>query len=209
MAKPQGRNPQVQVSRRLIRVRLRPDAVDRLALDFCSLLARRRVRYALVSGYVAILLGRNRLSEDIDLFVEPLSMTRFRALHGELARRFPCITPGTVGRLYDDYLSAGEESTSLRYARPGTFAPNVELKFARKPAHFYSLNGRIPVLTNGRRLYIGALEMDIAYKVKMGSEKDLADARWVFDRTRGVLDHNELRRLLKELDAHAEWATQG
>lgn len=207
MANPQGRNPQVQVGRRLIRVRLRPDAVDRLALDFCAVLSRRRVRYALVSGYVAILLGRNRLSEDIDLFVEPLSMTRFRALHAALARRFPCVTPGPVERLYDDYLAAGEESTSLRYARPETFAPNVELKFARKPVHFYSLNGRMPVLANGRRLYIGALEMDIAYKVKMGTEKDLADARWVFDRTRNVLDHEELRRLLRELDADAKWAT--
>jgi hypothetical protein len=59
---------------------------------------------------------------------------------------------------------------------------------------------------NGQRVYIGALEMDIAYKVKMGTEKDLADARWIFDRTRSVIDRTELRRLFKELETDAKWA---
>lgn len=205
MPSAKGRDPQVEVGRRLIKVRLRPDSVDELALDFCEALSGRRVRYAVVSGYVAILLGRNRLSEDIDLFTEPLSLQRFRALHTSLMEAFACVTPGPVERLFADYLSAGDESTSVRYARPGTFSPNVEVKFARKPVHLYSMARRMAVDVNGRRVYIGALEMNIAYKVKMGTEKDLADARWILDRTRHVLDFAELRRLFKELEADAEW----
>ncbi len=206
MPAPKGRQPRVEVDARLIRVRLRPDEVDRLALDFSSALTKSRVRYAIVSGYVAILLGRNRLSEDIDLFTEALPLARFRALHTSLTRTFECVTPGTAAQLFGDYLSAGDESTSIRYARPGSFAPNVELKFARKPAHFYSLGRRVPVNVNGQRVYIGAIEMDIAYKVKMGTDKDLADARWIFDRTCTVLDRRELRRLMEELETDAEWA---
>jgi hypothetical protein len=195
----------VEVKPRLIRVSLRPDAVDALALDFCAALARSRVRYVIVSGYVAILLGRNRLSEDIDIFTQQMSLDRFRALHLALTRRFECITPGTPRQLFADYLEAGDESTSIRYANPGTFAPNVELKFARKPHHRYSLDGRFPVSVNGTRVYIGALEMDIAYKVAMGTEKDLADARWVYDRTARIIDTREVKRLMEGLGTHAEW----
>ena len=201
-----GRDPRVEVSPRLIRVSLNPDAVDQLAFDFCAALARSKVRYAIVSGYVAILLGRNRLSEDIDVFSEPLSLARFRALHRALVAQFECITPGPVARLFAEYLAAGTESTSIRYARPGTFSPNVELKFAAKPHHFYSLERRVAVEVLGARVYIGALEMDIAYKLSMGTEKDIADARWIYDRTRAVLDRVELKALMEGLGAHATWA---
>jgi hypothetical protein len=70
MAKSPGRDPKVAVGPRDISVALHPDAADRLALDFCRTLARKKVEYALVSGYVAILLGRNRLSEDVEAEVE-------------------------------------------------------------------------------------------------------------------------------------------
>jgi hypothetical protein len=96
-------------------------------------------------------------------------------------------------------------STSIRYARPGNLSPNAELKFASKPHHHYSLDRRFPVDVNGQRVYIGALEMDIAYKIMMGSEKDLADAQWVYDRTRGILDQRELKDLMEGLGAHADW----
>ena len=124
---PKGRDPRVTVGPARIEVRLRPDAVDQLALDFCRSLSAAKVRYALVSGYVAIVLGRNRLSEDIDLFAQPLSFVRFRALHRSLNKTLECVTPGTPSRLFHDYLQAGDESTSIRYARPGTFSPNVEV----------------------------------------------------------------------------------
>ncbi len=186
-------------------MRLNPDAVDRLALDFCSVLGASKVRYALVSGYVAILLGRNRLSEDIDLFAERIPLARFEALHARLTQRFECLTPGSPRRLYDSYLDAGPESTSVRYARPGTFAPNVEMKLVQKPIHHYSVSRRLPVEVNGQRVYIGPLEMGIVYKVKMGTEKDIADARWVYDRTKDRIDRRELKRLMEELDAHAGW----
>ncbi|HEX9709772.1 MAG TPA: hypothetical protein VGB42_07415 [Candidatus Thermoplasmatota archaeon] len=207
MTAPKGRNPQIEVTPRRIRVRLRPDNVDQLALDFCRVLTKLQVRYALVSGYVAILLGRNRLSEDIDLFVERLSVRQFKALHSALTKSLECITPGTVETLHGSYLDAGAESTSVRYARPETFSPNVEMKFAQKPVHHYSLSRRVPVDVNGQRLYIGALEMGIVYKLKMGSEKDLADARWMYDRTRERLHRPELNKLMEEMDAHAEWVT--
>ena len=200
-----GRDPRVEVTRTSIKVRLNPDAVDRLALDFCKVLVAQKVPYAIVSGYVAILLGRNRLSEDIDLFTEELSLARFRRLHSALLDQFECVTPGSAERLFHDYLSMGSESTSVRFAHPGSFAPNVEVKFARKPTHHYSMDRRWPVSVNGQRVYIGSLEMGIAFKVKMGTEKDLADARWIFDRTKHVLDQRELRRLMEELDAHAKW----
>ena len=41
--------------------------LDKFVIDFTSILNKLDIRYVIVSGYVAILFGRNRSSEDIDI----------------------------------------------------------------------------------------------------------------------------------------------
>jgi len=45
----------------------------------------------LISGYVAILFGRSRASEDIDIFIEKLSYDRFLELWKALDEKFECL----------------------------------------------------------------------------------------------------------------------
>lgn len=47
-----------------------PNKLDELAVEFSSMLEELDVDHAFVAGYVAILVGRSRSTEDIDVLVE-------------------------------------------------------------------------------------------------------------------------------------------
>jgi hypothetical protein len=47
-----------------------PDRLDTLAIDFSRILSRLGIDHVFVAGYVAILAGRSRSTEDIDVFIE-------------------------------------------------------------------------------------------------------------------------------------------
>ena len=44
--------------------------LDMFVMDFVDLLHEAKINYVIVSGYVSILFGRSRLSEDIDVILE-------------------------------------------------------------------------------------------------------------------------------------------
>jgi len=46
--------------------------LDKFVLKFCNLLDK---NYVIVSGYVSILFGRSRGTEDVDLLIQKLSLT--------------------------------------------------------------------------------------------------------------------------------------
>jgi hypothetical protein len=48
--------------------------LDKFVLDFCTILDE----YVLVSGYVSILFGRSRATEDVDLLIPPMSFDAFK-----------------------------------------------------------------------------------------------------------------------------------
>ncbi len=50
---------------------------DELALKFSSVLEKLGIRYVIVAGYIAVLFGRNRRTDDVDFIVEELSEEKF------------------------------------------------------------------------------------------------------------------------------------
>jgi hypothetical protein len=196
---PPGRVKRMKFAADAIRVRMSERPIDRLAWRFCRALNRARVEYAVVSGYAALVLGRDRESEDVDIIAKPMGLTRFVSLHRSLSRDFECISPGLAPQLFAEYLSAGKESTSVRYSEPGTFVPNVEFKFAHNALHHLSIERRRAVFFNGHRLFIGPLGMQVAYKVWLGTPKDLEDARWICHVAGTEVDQGELTQTLVRL----------
>ena len=194
-----GRLKSLRFSPTGIQVVFRQAALDRLALDFCAILNRRRIRYAVVSGYPAILLGRSRESEDVDILADPMTLEAFRSLHRTLTNRFECLTPGDAAALFHGYLDAGKESTAVRYSFARAYVPNVEFKFTKTALHRDSVRSRIRVRANGRLLFIGPLETQIAYKVWLGSPKDLEDARWIWKVAGGHLAEAKLWSAARKL----------
>lgn len=175
-----GRTRSIRFAKELIKVTLDEAPIDRLAWRFAAVLNRLKIPYAVVSGYPAILLGRVRESEDVDILARPIAFPAFVRLHGELRKHFDCLGPGDAHNLYTQYLDAGKESTSVRYSEPNQPVPNVEFKFVRNSLQRDSVARKIRVEVNSHVIYIGPLDTQIAYKIWLGTPKDLEDALWIY-----------------------------
>ena len=57
--------------------------LDRFTINFIEILEK-HTNYVIVSGYVAILLGRARASEDIDVIIPKIDFTTFQPLIHDL-----------------------------------------------------------------------------------------------------------------------------
>jgi len=167
--------------------------LDKFVIDFTSILNKEQVIYVIVSGYVSILFGRNRASEDIDLIIEKIDLKKFQALFKELNRAFECITTEDPKKAYQEYLL---NHTSIRFSYKGKYIPNVEVKFITKGLNqldLLSLTERIEVQVNHHALFISPLELQIAFKVSLGSEKDIEDAVYLYEIFKDKLDKSLLR----------------
>ena len=171
------------------------NTLDRFTIRFTQVLERLGIRYVLVSGYVAILFGRNRASEDVDMFIERLEKDRFQELWNALDE-FECVNATSADDAYDEYLA---KDTSLRFSLPGTFIPNMEVKFPKIPDEEQALATRMSVTVNGTRMYIAPLEGQIAYKLYLGSDKDIEDAIYLYTLFQEHLDASVIERHARKL----------
>ncbi|MBS3107464.1 hypothetical protein J4468_00975 [Candidatus Woesearchaeota archaeon] len=151
--------------------------LDEFAIEFVSILNDLGIKYVVVSGYVAILFGRSRSSEDIDLLFEKLTFTRFQDLWLKLYEKFECLNTEDAKTAYEQYLL---NNNAIRFSFKGEFLPNMEIKFPQDRIGELALNSRIKVILNGNLTYISPLELQISYKLFLGSEKDIEDARYLF-----------------------------
>jgi hypothetical protein len=80
--------------------------LDRLALDFTTVLEK-HTPYVTVSGYVSILLGRARASEDIDIIIPKIALPTLKKLVHELKEKvFYCIDEEKDSEIFE-YLTEG------------------------------------------------------------------------------------------------------
>jgi hypothetical protein len=172
-------------------------SLDELALHFSECLSHAGINHVFLSGYVSILFGRNRASEDIDVVCEKVPFETFNKLWDNVHRNLKCIITSDLHTAYNEYLLKG---TAVRFAYPGEFIPNVEMKFEATKMHTNALSSPLNVIINGRSLPISPLEQQIAYKLFMGSEKDIEDARFLFKLFFENLDQILLNEFLETLN---------
>src|SRR3989344_5143306 len=150
--------------------------LDKFVLRFIKILEK-HTDYVIISGYVSILLGRTRGTEDIDVFIKELDKKEFIKLYNELKRNgYWCLNSEEDNELYS-YL---EDGLAIRFALKNETIPNFEVKFAKKLLSKESFNDRITVITKDGRIKISSLERQIAFKrYYLKSDKDLEDARHI------------------------------
>lgn len=152
--------------------------LDKLVVRFVKILEKLDIKYAIISGYIAILFGRSRNTEDVDLFIEEMPFEKFSKFWKELDKEgFECINAFDPDSAYKDYL---KYSLALRFAEKGMIEPNFELKFPKTKYNTYSLEHRIEVSLNNEKLMTSEIELQIAFKLYLGSEKDFEDARHLY-----------------------------
>ena len=146
--------------------------------------------YVIVSGYVAILFGRTLSTEDVDLLIPVCDISTFLRLHDEFIERGYEFLNAEDGYGLHSILISG---SGIRLSEKDAFIPNIEIKFTRNKSDEYSFKNRIPLIMNDRTFWIGPLEMQIAYKFWLGSEKDIEDAIYIREISRDFIDEELLQ----------------
>ena len=148
--------------------------LDKLVLSFISIL-QKYTSYVLVSGYVAIVLGRTRTTEDVDFFIERLDKETFSKFYSELKKGgFWSVNVDSE----DELFSILNDGLSIRFALDGQVVPNMEVKFVKDALDRFTIDNKIRLITNGGEMLISKIELQIAYKkFVLKSQKDMEDAR--------------------------------
>jgi hypothetical protein len=172
--------------------------LDNFTLDFIKILEK-NTDYVIVSGYVAILLGRARASEDVDVIIPKIDFPKFQSLYTELKKNnFYCLNAEEVSTVYD-YL---KNNLAVRFAKNDTIIPNIEMKWIKSDFDRFALENTIDVNLSKGKLRISHLELQIAFKEEvLKSPKDLEDARHLEKIAEGYLDNkliNKYREMLRE-----------
>ena len=147
--------------------------LDKFVFDFITIL-RKHIDYVIISGYVSILLGRTRVTEDIDIFVKSLNKERFDKLYHDLKENdFWCLNADDDKELFN-FLKDG---LAIRFAKQNTSIPNIEMKYPKDSLDEDAFNDSIEVEILNDSLIISSLERHIAFKKYfLGSNKDIEDA---------------------------------
>lgn len=186
------------VSKDIIKIRRELSELDRFALDFIKVI-KKQIDYVLVSGYVSILLGRARASEDIDLVVSPIGFETFTKVVDEIYEKgFYCLNADDKKEMYD-YLT--KEKVAIRFARKDTAIPNMEFKFAKNEIDDTALKDKIKVIVDEEEISVSNLELQVAFKEDvLRSPKYLEDARHIRNIAKDNLDKALIERYKVKID---------
>ena len=175
------------------------NALDEFTLSFLRVLER-HTRYVLVSGYVSILFGRSRMSEDVDIIIPAVDQDAFHRLHQDVLHEFWCLNSADEHELFD--LLASRHS--IRYARKEQVIPNMEVRFARNPIDDVCLRDALEVHVGDQRLSVSPIELQIVYKeLVLCSPKDREDALHLREVFAGHLDAKRLEQFQRLVRRYA------
>jgi len=150
--------------------------LDKFVIDFVNVL-NEHFKYVIVSGYVAILFGRSRGTEDVDILTEKLTKSKFYNFVDEIEGTYDFLNPENKEGLYEML----GENLGIRISKKNEIIPNIEFKFIKNKVEEFVLENRLKILLNDNLLYISPIEIQLAYKLYLGSEKDIMDAAYLYE----------------------------
>ena len=176
------------------------NALDEFVLNFVSIIEG-FTDYVIVSGYIAILFGRSRGTEDIDTIIRPIDWKTFESFYREVKRKgYYFINPGDAKDLYEML----REGLRIRVAIEETVIPNFELKFVRNDFERFAIDNRLTVILDDKRLYISPIELQIPYKLYLGGIRDIEDAVYLWEIFKNNIDLNLMKKFMNELGVSGE-----
>jgi hypothetical protein len=192
----------VNLLNRSVKLNKELNKLDVFVIDFTEILNSLSINYVIVSGYVSILFGRNRASEDINIIIEKIDKTLFLELWSKLVIKFECLNTSNLNSAYNDYLN---KDSSIRFSYKNKFIPNMEIKFNKDDFDLYSLKEKIEITLNNKTFYISPIEIQIMYKLFLGSEKDIEDGRFLFKRFEKHLNKSKLLYFKRKLNIDSKF----
>ncbi len=188
------------VKKRQIKLNKILNELDKFTIDFVKVLEKHS-EYVIVSGYVSILLGRSRASEDVDLLIPQMSFPNFLKLFDDLiSRGYECANTSDPNEAFEMW---GEHAIRFYKENP---LPNIEFKKITNEIQKKALAEKISVIIRENKLFISPLELQIAYKLsimskgsieEISSDKDFEDAKHLYDIFLEELNREELLKFMR------------
>lgn len=182
-----------------------PNELDELAGEFSSILNDLDIGHAFVAGYVAILAGRSRATQDIDVLLERVGTETVERLATRLDKG-GFWGPAMPLDATDGTLSDGG---SVWVARDDEMVPHLDVKFASDEFDRASLTNAITARIDTISLPIGPLELQIAYKLYLGDSTSFEDAAHLYAMFEGSLGTTDLEAWVERLDVREEYERLG
>jgi hypothetical protein len=180
--------------------------LDELVLNFVAMLDEIGIRYVIISGYVAILFGRSRTTEDVDVFIEKIDFETFGRFFDETERNGYWLLNGD-GK--EDAFDTLNGLLAVRIAKKDEAVPNFEIKFPRKETDFFSLNKPLEVIINNKHLNISPFEVQIPFKIWLGSDKDIEDAAHIYELFKDKLNRELMYNIARGLGVEKRMVENG
>ena len=169
--------------------------LDKFMIDFANILEK-HTSYVIVSGYVSILLGRSRASEDIDLLIPEINLNNFIKMFEDLLLNgYECANTSNSKEAFDMF-----HEHAIRFYKKIP-VPNIEFKLITNNIQKIAFDDRIKVILKDKILYISPLELQIAYKLhliapgnfdEVSSDKDFEDAKHLYELFKDKLNKDKL-----------------
>lgn len=128
-----------------------------------------------------------------------MDLKRFEELWSKIFKKYDCVITSDIKNAYENYLL---KDTSIRFAKKDTFIPNIEFKFPKFEVDQWTLKERKKVIINKHETYISPLEIQIPYKLFLGSEKDIEDAKFLYNLFKNNMDLELLNEFNNKFKTH-------
>ncbi len=169
-------------------------ALDYFILDFVENLEG-LIDYVIVGGYVPVLFGRCRGTEDIDILIQDISEEKFKKFLKRIKGKYELLIPDDMEKAFRDL----KQGNPIRFCRKGIIVPNAELRIAKTDYQKYSLKNALKIKFGGKTIKVSPIEMQIAYKLFTNDRHDQMDARFLFKLLRRYINIEVLRKLIEDL----------
>ena len=182
--------------------------LDKDVLAFTNILDSCDIDYVIVSGYVAILTGRSRSTEDIDIILEELSETETEQLVAELKNRGYWGMAMPLAEMYS-MLNDGDR---IRIAKEDEMYPNFETWFVSTDVEREALSNPLAVKFDEGQISVSPIELQLAYKLRLAQAagslggKDFEDALHLYITFEERLNREQLEEYVKELGVKRYYA---
>ncbi|UWG48152.1 hypothetical protein HSRCO_1874 [Halanaeroarchaeum sp. HSR-CO] len=178
-----------------------PNQLDALAIEFSDILDTFDIAHVYVSGYVSILAGRARSTEDVDVLIEEIDEGTASELADELATLDFWGPAMPLSSMYEML----ERGDNIWVARDDQVTPHLEVKFVHDEFDRASLANAMRATIGNESVPIGPLELQIAYKLYLGARKDVEDAVHLYTLFEESLSVGRLERWVSRLDVKDDY----
>lgn len=168
--------------------------LDKLAWELISRL-NNYADYVIVSGYIAILLGMERPTQDVDIVIRGFrSKPEFKNFFKSLKGLGWETIPSNLDELYF-LLEERNEKIDIFTNKQWYF----DFKKAKDKWGILSLENPLMVKKGKYSFKIAPPEIQIPYKIWLGSDKDLKDAAYLYERLKPIVDREAMIGIAKEM----------